>query len=176
MTREREHEIKAFPLPARGSFPNNPRLPALLYRGAFVLPGYGDAAGKIERAFARNDWTGSWRSGVYNYHHYHSNAHEALGCYSGRASVMLGGPDGEVVELTAGDVLVVPAGVAHKSTESSKDFKVVGAYAHGTSYDMRRGGDDDDKAADALRRIAEVALPSADPVFGADGPLLKHWQ
>jgi uncharacterized protein YjlB len=174
MTRERHNELVTFPLAARASFPNNPRLPALLYRGAFALPKHGDAAQPIERTFARNDWSGGWRDGVFNYHHYHSNAHEALGCYSGRASLMLGGPEGEIVELTAGDVLVLPAGVAHKSTECSADFKVVGAYAHGVSYDMRRANDEHD--AEVARRIAEVPLPAADPVLGANGPMFEHWR
>lgn len=174
MSSERDTKIEAFLLPARASFPNNPRLPALLYRGAFTVRGYGDAASKIERMFARNDWSKGWRDGVYNYHHYHSNAHEALGCYSGTASIMLGGPEGEIVKLAAGDVLVLPAGVAHKSTVSSDDFKVVGAYARGSAYDMRRASDV--TTADDAKRIAEVALPTADPVSGADGPLFQHWR
>jgi uncharacterized protein YjlB len=166
-------QVEAHPLTAQGLFPNNPRLPALVYRGAFQLPAYGDTAGTIERTFSRHGWSGGWRDGVYNYQHYHSTAHEVLGCYAGRASVQLGGPSGPVVELKRGDVLVLPAGVAHKSTESSKDFSVVGAYAGGRSYDMRRGRPDEQEV--ALRSIAEVPLPEADPVLGAEGPLLRHW-
>jgi uncharacterized protein YjlB len=154
-------------------FPNNPRLPVLLYRSVLRLPAHGDAALPIERRFERNDWTGGWRNGVYNYHHYHSTAHEVLGCYAGRASVQLGGPQGIVLEFARGDVLVLPAGTAHKGLESSHDFSVVGAYPRGVAYDMRRGRPEE--RADAERAIARVPMPRQDPVLGADGPLTRHW-
>jgi uncharacterized protein YjlB len=166
-------QVDAHPLAPQGLFPNNPRLPALHYRGAFQLPAYGNTAGTLERTFSRNGWSGGWRDGVYNYQHYHSTAHEVLGCYAGRASVQLGGPNGPVVEMKRGDVLVLPAGAAHRSTESSKDFSVVGAYAGGRSYDTCRGRPEEQEA--ALRQIEEVPLPEADPVLGAEGPLLRHW-
>src|SRR6266481_5442391 len=45
------------------SIPNN-TLPLLLYREAFA-PDTKDLASVIEQRFAENDWTGSWRAGVY---------------------------------------------------------------------------------------------------------------
>src|ERR1700759_5201892 len=87
-----ETVVEAHLLGPEPDYPNNPRLPVLCYRKAVRLPGYGDAAKVVERLFSRNRWTGGWRDGVYNYHHYHSNAHEALGCYAGKATVQLGGP------------------------------------------------------------------------------------
>ena len=86
---------------------------------------------------------------------------------------MLGGPDGVRIEISRGDVIVLPAGVAHKSIETSADFKVVGAYAEGRTYDMRRGEPDEAPAVE--REIAQVPLPNADPVHGPGGPLLEHW-
>jgi uncharacterized protein YjlB len=165
--------IELVPLAARPPFPNNPRLPVIVYRGAFQLPAHGDSAPPIEQTFSRNGWSGGWRDGVYNYHHYHSTAHEVLGCYVGRASLMLGGPDGVRIEISRGDVIVLPAGVAHKSIQTSADFKVVGAYAEARSYDMRRGEPDETPAVE--REIAQVPLPNADPVHGPKGPLLEHW-
>jgi uncharacterized protein YjlB len=166
--------IELVPLAARPPFPNNPRLPVIVYRAAFQLPEHGDAAPSIERTFSRHGWSGGWRDGVYNYHHYHSTAHEVLGCYVGRAALMLGGPEGTRIEISRGDVVVLPAGVAHKSIETSADFKVVGAYAEGRAYDMRQGNTDETKAAE--REIAQVPLPNADPVHGPGGPLLEHWR
>jgi len=169
----REPEVVVHRLDAHESFPNNPRLPVLLYRAAFRLLANGNAASSIEKTFARNGWSGGWRDGVYNYHHYHSTAHEVLGCYAGRALIQVGGADGPVLEFARGDVLLLPAGAAHKSPESSKDFSVVGAYAQGRSYDLRRGRAEE--LADAVRHIAEVPLPERDPVYGEKGPLKQHW-
>jgi uncharacterized protein YjlB len=166
--------IELVPLLARQPFPNNPRLPVIVYRAAVKLPMHGDAAKPIEQTFSRHGWSGGWRNGVFNYHHYHSTAHEVLGCYSGHAALMLGGPDGVRVELARGDVIVLPAGVAHKSIETSDDFKVVGAYAEGREYDMLRGKSDEPQPSE--QEIARVPVPSADPVFGGVGPLLEHWQ
>jgi uncharacterized protein YjlB len=169
-----EPEVVELRLEPRGAFPNNPRLPVLLYRAAFRLPGHGDAARVIEDAFERNGWSRGWRNGVYDYQHYHSTSHEALGCYAGRASVQVGGPEGPVLEFARGDALILPAGTAHKSLESSPDFSVVGSSPGGVAYDLLRGKPDEPP--DAERRIAAVALPESDPVFGSAGPLLRRWQ
>jgi uncharacterized protein YjlB len=172
-TRGDDFEVVVEPLAAAGPFPNNPRLPVLLYRRALRLPQHGDAAEVFERVFAQHSWSDGWRDGVYNYHHYHSTAHEVLGCYAGHATVQIGGPGGPVLVFSRGDVLVIPAGAAHKSLESSDDFSVVGAYADGRDYDMRRGQADERTLTE--RNIAAVPLPAADPVFGDTGPLLQHW-
>ena len=91
-----------------GIFPNNKALPALHYKGALE-----PSPEVFERVFHTNNWIGSWRNGVYRFHHYHSVAHEVLGVYAGSALVRLGGESGETVQLDAGDVVVIPAGVAH---------------------------------------------------------------
>lgn len=162
-------EPKRFVLDDDGRFPNS-KLSALVYEGA--LSG-GDLASKFEARFEKNGWTGSWRNGLYRTHHYHSTAHEVLGVYSGQVSVRLGGPSGPLVTLRAGDVAVVPAGVAHKNEEQSNDFRVVGAYPRGTSADMQYGEEGERPRTD--RNIAAVPLPGADPVLGKSGPLLKLW-
>jgi uncharacterized protein YjlB len=93
----------------------------------------------FERCFARNGWTDSWRNGVYDWDHYHLSSHEVLGCYAGQAMVRLGGDGGETVALTAGDVVIIPAGCAHRRLSSTADFAVVGAYPDGFRPDMHRG-------------------------------------
>ena len=107
-------------------------------------------------------------------HHFHSTAHEALGIVAGRASVMLGGPEGERFEFRAGDVLVLPAGTGHCRLHSSDDLLVVGAYPPGQTWDMRYG--DAGEHDEVLANIAAVALPETDPVLGPDGPLVALWR
>lgn len=155
-----------------GRFPNNPDLPVLLYRGA--LAAGADAAERFEQTFHANGWGGCWRWGVFNFHHFHSNAHEALGVASGTARLRLGGPRGEDVDLRAGDLVVLPAGTAHKNESASGDFLVVGAYPRGqTNYDTLRGDPAEHDA--AVKRIRSTTLPETDPLYGREGPLIACW-
>ncbi len=156
-----------------GTFPNNEKLPLIVYKNAIDLSG-GEGASKVENTFQVNGWGGSWRNGIYSYHHYHSTAHEVLGVYEGNARVQLGGPEGEVFEVEKGDVILIPAGVAHKNLESSSDFRVVGAYPEGQSWDMNYGKEGERPAAD--RNIEKVPLPDKDPVYGSVGPVHDHWR
>jgi uncharacterized protein YjlB len=150
----------------------NSRLPLLIYSGAIDLSG-SDPASHVETVFERNGWSGTWRNGVYSYHHYHSTAHEVLGCYSGSAKVQFGGENGVVAEIAAGDVVIIPAGVAHMNLGSSRDFAVVGAYPDGREPDMNYG--EEGERSKANQNIDRIPLPKSDPVFGENGPLLKHW-
>lgn len=165
-------EVSHHLLKEQGAIPNNPTLPLLLYKGAIRLP-EDDPASVFERIFQRNNWHGSWRNGIYSYHHYHSTAHEVLGVYRGSARVQLGGEEGIEVSISAGDVVVIPAGVAHKRLASSGDFGVVGAYPEGQTWDMNYGKPEERPQAD--ENIRSVSKPSTDPVFGEDGPLTEHW-
>lgn len=165
-------KVQAHLLKDDGTFPNNERLPLLVYSGA-VEPDEGDPAATFENLFQSNQWGSSWRNGVYSFHHYHSTAHEVLGIYSGSVKVQLGGPDGITATVKAGDVVVIPAGVAHKNLGSSGGFRCVGAYPRGQSWDMNYGKDGERPKAD--QNIATVPLPQADPVFGTEGPLVKKW-
>ncbi len=154
-----------------GVFPNS-SLPLLLYRKAMVLPER-DPAAAFETVFGAHGWEGSWRNGIFPYHHYHSTAHEVLGVYRGTARVQLGGEDGIAVEVHPADVLILPAGVAHKNLDSSDDFGVVGAYPAGQDWDVNYGRAGERPRAD--ERIGRVDLPKEDPVFGAEGPLTEYW-
>lgn len=165
-------EAEPIPLADTGAYPGTPRLPALVYRGAFADVLGTDAAARIEQVFHENGWSAGWRDTVYDYHHYHSTAHEVLGCYRGRARIQLGGPHGPTLELAPGDVLLLPAGAAHKKLEASEDFCVVGCYADGREYDMLRGHTGERPAAD--EHIAALPAPRADPVYGVDGPLRAY--
>jgi len=161
-------DAKTLYIPGVSPFPNSP-LPVLLYPGA--LPG---APARFDRLFRENGWTGVWVNGVYAFHHFHAEAHEALGCVSGSAAIQLGGPDGLVVEVKAGDALVLPAGVGHRLERASRNFSIAGAYPQGQSPDLQRG---EAEGYEALRaKCLAVPQPAADPVLGGEGPLLFHWK
>jgi len=143
----------------------NSTLPVLLYRS--VLPPH--TAGKanaFRERFKRAGWIGIWTDTIYDYTHFHSNAHEVLGIAEGKVTLRLGGEEGSLFRLKAGDMLVIPAGVGHRRLGEDDGLKVIGAYPRGHSdYDMKRRG----------RAIPRVALPSADPFYGTDGPLILAW-
>ena len=155
-----------------GCFPNNARLPLCLYKGVIELT-HKDGASLIEDTFHRNKWGSSWRNGIYSIHHYHSTAHEVLGVYSGAADVQFGGEQGVSYQVSVGDVIVIPAGVAHKCLKASEDFCVVGAYPPKQVYDMCYGSEGERPQTD--RNITRLPDPETDPVYGNDGPLLLLW-
>lgn len=167
--------IEKFLITDDGVFPNHASLPVLLYRNVFSQSEKNrDTAADIEEIFAENNWKNAWRNGIYDYHHYHSITHEVLGIYGGCATVQLGGEGGIAIEINKSDVLIIPAGVAHKNLSSDKDFQCVGAYPNGSDYDLNYGKENERPAAD--ENISQVVLPANDPVFGFDGPLLEYWK
>jgi len=143
----------------------NSNLPALLYRG--VIPAEeGRKADRFRKQFKSNGWTGLWTDTIYDYTHFHSNAHEVLGIAEGKVSVRLGGDEGRLFRLKAGDMLVIPAGVGHKRVGDDEGLKVIGGYPRGQAkFDMKRQG----------RAVPKVAVPETDPFFGADGPVVRVW-
>jgi uncharacterized protein YjlB len=166
----------AFMFTDDGAVPNNPALPALIYKGALDPRAQRDMAAALERLFAQNGWAhGQWRNGIYPFAHYHSMIHEALGIARGAAQVRLGGGQGEVVEFAAGDVAVLPAGTGHQRLSASGDLLVIGAYPPQGTYDLCRADDPSDRAK-ALLTIPKVPLPESDPVAGRDGPLPRLWR
>lgn len=151
-----------------GLVPNNPTMHLVVYRGAFSPPGddrHSSSAEKtIQAHFEKHGWSNSWVNGIFDYHHYHATAHEVLGIARGSADVQFGGPDGPVLKVTAGDVVLIPAGVGHCRKSSSSDLSVVGAYPGGVDYDTLRATPENRTR--ALPKIAAVPKPQSDPVLG----------
>src|SRR5439155_2988985 len=145
-----------------GAIPNT-TLPLLLYREAFAADTK-DLASVIEQRFAENDWTGSWRAGVYPFPHYHSTTHEVLGVFGGSATLRLGGAQGTTVKVGPGDVIVIPAGVGHQNLGSSADFSVVGAYPAGRGGVLRRAWKGESQEANPT--IALLPWPNNYPIYG----------
>ncbi len=155
-------------------FPNN-ELPVLIYRKALMLPSQKNRAAEIiQQEFIRNGWSNSWKNGIYDFHHYHSNTHECMGMAMGWAVVILGGPNGRRLKLEQGDVLILPAGVGHRCTSKSEDFLCVGAYPEGKDYDTNTGMEEEYEK--AVEQISALDIPEYDPVFGEQGFLKTYWK
>jgi uncharacterized protein YjlB len=161
-------ELETWNAPPGEPIPNHPRFPVLLYHGVDATSP--DAA---KRLVAEHGWGGAWVDGVFDFHHFHSTSHEVLLVVSGRATVELGGPQGQAFDVAAGDVLVLPAGTGHRRRSASGDFAVVGAYPAGQEdYDLLRGDDPEELRA-ARERIERLPAPPEDPV-GGDG--VARWR
>jgi uncharacterized protein YjlB len=155
-----------------GTFPNS-HLPVLFYKGVLDLPALFPAS-YIENFFKSNHWSNSWKSGVFTFHHYHSITHEVLGVYKGETTLQLGGENGIKLKVEKGDVLIIPAGVAHKNLGEEDDIACVGAYPEGKSYDMNYGRTGERPQAD--ENINKVPLPERDPVLGMKGGTGRYWR
>jgi uncharacterized protein YjlB len=159
-------------LASAGAIPNHPRWPLLVYPGAVAIEG-ADPAAAFEEMFDRNRWPAAWRNGVLPFHHFHSNAHEALGVYCGEVTVQFGGDTGVAVTARHGDVILLPAGTGHKKISSRGTLGIVGAYPAGQHPDMLTPLLS--KVHRSTQTVAGVPLPDCDPVYGAGGPLFKYW-
>ena len=144
--------VTALHLEPRHFVPNNARLPALIYEGAFDANA-ADLATLMEKRFRENGWPPQWRDGIYDFDHYHSQGHEVLGIAAGSATIILGGTGRREIE------------------GRSEDFLVVGAYPPGQAGDIVR----EDATPAMLQKIALLSFPPRDPVVGDDGPLLRLW-
>jgi uncharacterized protein YjlB len=162
-----------FVLKRNKNFPNS-ELPVLIYQKALNLPEQKNkAVTVIQKIFGRNDWSNSWRNSIYDFHHYHSVTHECMAICEGSATIITGGPGGRRVKLSEGDVIILPAGVAHKCLKFSQNFLCVGAYPEGKDFDLKTGTDIEYKQ--AIENIKKLPVPVNDPVFGKEGFLKAYW-
>jgi uncharacterized protein YjlB len=143
----------------------NSKLPVLMFRGA-LAPTATAKGRRFREAFRRNGWAGIWTDTIYDYTHFHSNAHEVLGIAEGNVTIILGGAGGRRFRLKAGDMLAIPAGVGHRRVGDDTGLKVVGAYPPGQShFNMKRKG----------LAVPRVPIPDTDPLYGRGGPLTRCW-
>ena len=177
-----------------GISPNNDALPLILYKGAIAL-GADEPESDVEKVFWGNDWGNGFRGDTFTFHHYHSSAHEVVGCSRGTAQVQFGGPEGPVFEFKAGDAVLIPAGVVHRRCDDAPGYNSVGAYPPGQVPDCCVLSKEDARIAHqdqgigdldvisvgknelgaALARIAQIPLPVTDPIAGAAGPVQTLW-
>jgi uncharacterized protein YjlB len=162
-------EIKRLTVPRGDRVPNNDRYPAALARNA--LGGEQDDTA-VKALLQANGWGGAWTWQVFDYHHFHPDAFEVLAVARGSATLMLGGPQGEEIDVKAGDVMILPPGFGHRQIEARDGFQICGAYPPGQEdYTVVKAEDGYDEA--MLEQIAAVQEPSTDPLWDGDGPLLR---
>ena len=97
-----------------------------------------------------------------------------LGVYKGKTKIVVGGESGNLIEIQKGDVLIIPAGVAHKNLGSENQVGVIGAYPGGKKYDIKYGRKDERPEADI--NIKNVPIPKTDPVWGVFSGIVKIWE
>ncbi|MGO4741285.1 cupin [Bosea sp. 2KB_26] len=148
----------------RAGIPNNPRLPVIVYEAAF--PGdLGELGTVMEKRFGANGWPAQWRNGIYGFHHYHTLGHEVLGIAAGSAELVLGGPNGRILGVRAGDVLLLPAGTGHCRVNASSNLLVIGAYPPGQTGDIARG-----EPNPLIRKTIALLFPRSIPFMGRMDP------
>ncbi|KAI1045077.1 hypothetical protein LB505_009397 [Fusarium chuoi] len=102
--------VECYLVPRTEDAPNS-RLPILVYRDVLPQP-------RTEETVTRFLTTHRWEKRCY-------------GIFQGSSTLLLGKIQkgkGIQVSVTAGDVVVLPAGTAHSSLESSPDYRYIGVY------------------------------------------------
>lgn len=154
--------VRALSAPKGDAIPNNDAYPALILAGALGGETDPDA---IHALYHDNGWGGAWTWEVFTYHHFHPDAFEVLAVASGGATLMLGGPQGEEIDVAAGDVLILPPGYGHKQIEKRDGFRICGGYPPGQEdYSTIRDTDGYDES--VLETMRVVAKPAVDPIYG----------
>ncbi|KAK1921866.1 hypothetical protein DB88DRAFT_85997 [Papiliotrema laurentii] len=158
-------------VPPYGGFPNSGPTgkPLFVYPSAFPSS---TAAAQIESHLKGIGVVKpAWRYTMYREHHFHSTTHEVLVVHSGSATLCFGGREnpGRVVhEAEKGDVLIIPAGMAHALLEDHGGFGMVGSYPVGAKqWDHCTGGE-----RGVEDRIKRLEWFTRDPIYGDDGPVL----
>ncbi|KAL1887488.1 hypothetical protein Sste5346_010187 [Sporothrix stenoceras] len=156
--------------------PNNP-YPVLVYRQCLPLPVSEEKATAFLESHA---WErkGAW--GHIGQRHFHPNVHECYGVVKGDSTMLVGcGNDdesgGQEIEVSVGDVIVLPAGTGHCNLQSTKDYFYVGVYPQGSPQWRNELGKGDVNHNEMRKYINAVPLPIEDPVNGPDGPLFTAW-
>ena len=126
---------------------------------------------------------GVW--GMIKTHHYHSLTHECYGIFrgGGGSTLHLGsGPLDETgmgieVHVSPGDVIVIPAGVAHCSINDSAkgEYRYCGVYPRKAPKWDNNYCKAPEEAESKAAVARNVAMPEQDLVYKLDGPLMQIW-
>ncbi|EKG21663.1 hypothetical protein MPH_00973 [Macrophomina phaseolina MS6] len=157
--------------------PNNV-LPVLVYRSAFSTA---TAIGEVRNVISTNKWHADGHVEANSTPIFHTKTHVLHAIIRGKCQLLVGGtqygpPPGQMIYLSAGDIIVYPAGVSHCLVES-QDYEFIAFYPEKSAK-----RDDCECRASAsamktyLKNIDRVAVPKHDPVHGKEGPLVEIWK
>lgn len=158
-------------IPAHGLTPNTSlqNKPLMIYKSAF--PSSTNASQIESHLSSVGVVDPQWRYTMYSTSHFHSTSHEVLGIASGKAKLCFGHEDNpKRVEqvLERGDVIVMPAGVAHRLLDDLEGgFSMVGCYLKGDNWDMCYGKSGEEGK---IEKIKGLPWFKRDPVYGDEGP------
>lgn len=158
-----QHHLSAFGHNPNTSLHNRP---LTIYKSVFdgIV-----TADRIESHFRSvGEVVPQWRYTMFRQSHFHSNTHEVLGIADGRAKLCFGHPDNpnRVIEIVnRGDVILIPAGVAHCLLEDyHSGFEMVGCYpADSKQWDMCYGDVENEKV---IAQIKSLPWFGQDPIYG----------
>jgi uncharacterized protein YjlB len=162
-------------IPSHNLLPNTSiqHKPLLIYRATFPDDGATNASALESHFTSVGVVSPQWRYTMYTTSHFHSTTHEVLGIAHGKARLCFGGEDnpGKVeTEVSRGDVVVIPAGVAHRLLEDLEGgFEMVGCYPKGKSWDMCYGRKGEEGKVEGIKKLGWF---ERDPVYGDTGPAL----
>lgn len=165
-------KVSAHWIPSHAHLPNTTPHghPLLIYHSCFP---YSTPVSTLESQLTTNGISPQWRYTMYTTSHYHSTTHEILCIIRGGAKLLFGGeanPGRVEQEVKVGDVVVVPAGVAHRLLQDIEGgFEMLGSYPDGCSWDMcydKKGEEDKAKA------VGTIEWLEKDPLYGEDGPVV----
>ena len=166
--------ISTHQIPAFDRMPNSSiqKKPLLIYHSAFSP---GTSASTIESHLTTIGVVDpQWRYTMYPTSHFHSSTHEVLIVASGKAKLCFGGEENpKRVEplVEQGDVIVVPAGVAHRLLDDlDGGFTMVGSYPKGKNWDMCYGKEGEEEK---VKGIEHLGWFERDPIYGHEGPALN---
>lgn len=114
---------------------------------------------------------------MYSRSHFHSTVHELLVVTEGSAELCFGGennPKRVETEVSRGDVMIIPAGVAHrllKEGDGNSGFSMVGSYEKGKSWDMCYGIEGEEQKVEGIKN---VMWWRKDPIYGDEGPAVQN--
>ncbi|EEH38333.2 hypothetical protein PAAG_01254 [Paracoccidioides lutzii Pb01] len=156
--------------------PNSP-LPVLVYRNVLPQPHSESATTEFLEG---NNWERRGTFGHIPTPHFHPNTHECYGIFQGSSTLRIGKGKhdshsaGILIPVTAGDVIVLPAGITHSCVDSI-DYRYVGVYPKKAPHWRNEFGKEPIDLVAVRKETSAVEMPEADPVYGTEGPLVLWW-